>query len=1025
MPLANRVYAGVIALLLVVSTGAAARAQNVTTGTLSGRVTDQSGGVLPGAVVTAVHEPTGTTYEGITESDGTFQLLNVRVGGPYRVTVTMDGFKASEQTGLQVKLGESAAVGFELELAAVAETVTVIGATSLIDESRAGTASNISQQTIETFPTIARTIGDFARLDPHFNQTATNAGPSVLSVAGRNVRYNSIQIDGAVNNDLFGLADSGTPGGQTDTQPVSLDAIQEIQLVVSPYDVRQGGFSGGGVNAVTKSGSNRFHGTAYYFGRNNELVGDGPDDRPFGTFSDKQGGVSIGGPIRTNRAFFFFNADYGRRKTPSGFSISGSGQHFGREAEAQRFRQILQSQYDYDPGDLSEFTRQTDNNKYFVRGDFNVSSQHQLVVRHNYIDALNDIGTPTATNFIFPDRFYRITDETNSFVAQLNSTFGRMVNELRVTYQRVRDNRGGPTSFPSVQVAVSSGGTLTAGRENFSTANRLDQDVVEITNDLTWLKGRHTLTFGTHNEFFRFDNLFIRDNFGSYYFTSLDLLEQGLAQQFDHSFSATGDPQQSARFSVNQLGFYAGDQWRLTPEFTLTYGLRVDAPLFPDKPTRNPIAEQEFGYATDVVPESIGWSPRAGFNWALPGRRRQQLRGGVGLFFGRTPYVWLSNQYGNTGIEFTRLAISRNAANRIPFIPDPAGQPTGVGSAATNEIDVVEPDYSFPQTIRGNIAYDRELPLGLVGTVELLFSNTVEDIDYQNLNLVQVGTLPDGRPQFSRSRVPSLTDVILLTNTGEGSTWSISGKVERPFTDGWFASAAYLYGEAKSVSDGGSSQAASNWGNLYVPGDPNAAPVARSNYDVGHRVNIGLSKDVQWGTRFNTTFAVYYNGQSGRVYSGTFNNSDANGDRRFFNDLLYVPAGPDEVVIVNGTWAQLDAFIEQDDALRDYRGQIVPRNTGRSPWVNSLDFRFVAGVPIRTTRVEFTADVLNLINLLDSESGLVEYATFNQITPVRFGGVDAATGKLTYDLAPIGNRKFVRDDLRSRWQAQFGIRFRF
>ena len=1020
----NAVRLSALVGLLVLGAAGSAPAQNVTTGTLSGTVTDQSGGVLPGVTVTAVHEPTGTTYEGMTQSDGTFHLVNVRVGGPYTVTVRMDGFRESEQTGLQVRLGETTAAAFGLELASIAETVTVVGESSLINESRAGTASNVSQQTIEAMPTISRSLFDFARLDPHFNQTASNAGASVLSVAGRNVRYNNIQIDGAVNNDLFGLADSGTPGGQTDTQPVSLDAIQEIQLVVSPYDVRQGGFSGGGVNAVTKSGTNRFRGTAYYFGRNDGLVGDGPDERPFGTFSDRQGGASVGGPIVTNRAFFFVNADYSRRQTPSGFSISGSGQHFGREAEAGQFREILQAQYNYDPGDLSEFTRQTNSDKYFVRGDFNLSSHHQLIVRHNYVDALNDIGTPTPTNYIFPDRFYRITDTTNSTVAQLNSTFRRMVNELRFTYQRIRDNRGGPTAFPSVQVAVP-GGTLTAGRENFSTANRLDQDVIEITDDLTWLKGRHTFTFGTHNELFTFDNLFIRDNFGSYYFTSLDLLAQGLAQQYDHSFSATSDLRQSARFSVNQIGFYAGDQWRLSPAFTFTYGLRVDAPLFPDTPTRNPIAEQEFGFATDVVPESVGWSPRAGFNWTLPGEGRQQMRGGVGLFFGRTPYVWLSNQYGNTGIEFTRLSISRDSANRIPFVPDPDRQPTDVGNAATNEIDLVDPDYSFPQTIRGNLAYDRELAWGLVGTVEVLFSNTIEDIDYRNLNLVQIGTLPDGRPRFARNRVPSLTDVILLTNTGEGSSWSVSGRVERPFTEGWYATAAYLYGEANSVSDGGSSQAASNWGNLYVPGDPNAAPVSRSNYDVGHRINVGVSKQVRWTSHLDTTFSAYYNGQSGRVYSGTFNNSDPNGDRRFFNDLLYVPAGPDEVVVTNGTWEQLDAFIEGDAALRDYRGQIVPRNTGRSPWVNSLDFRVVAGIPVRTARVEFTADVLNLINLLNSDAGLVEYATFNQITPVAFGGIDEATGRMIYDLEPLTNRTFVRDDLRSRWQAQFGIRVRF
>src|SRR5688572_1994944 len=354
-------------------------AQGATTGSLTGVVTDAQGGVLPGAVVLATHIPTGTIYDGSTDGEGRYNLLNVRVG-PYNVTVSMGGFKPETQQAIDVRLGEQKGVDFQLQLETVAETVEVIGQSSVIDSSRAGTADNVSLQAIENLPTISRNLVDIARTSPYFNPTGLNEDPMSLSVAGRNNRYNNVQIDGAVFNDLFGLAASGTPGGQTETQPISLDAIQELQLVVSPYDVRQGGFSGGGINAITRSGSNALHGTAYFFGRNQDWVGESPTGTKVGQFKDQQFGGSVGGPFVRNKAFFFGNLDWGRKDNPAGVSVSGSGQQFGRDAEIQRFLNILQTRYDYNPGGNDEFIRTINSDKFFVRGDFNVAQGHQLTV---------------------------------------------------------------------------------------------------------------------------------------------------------------------------------------------------------------------------------------------------------------------------------------------------------------------------------------------------------------------------------------------------------------------------------------------------------------------------------------------------------------------------------------------------------------------------------------------------------------------------------------------------------------------
>jgi hypothetical protein len=1026
---AMRSLSAVLCLLLV---AAAASAQTVTTGSLAGVVVDAQKGVLPGATVVATHTPTGTKYETVTDADGRFNILNMRVG-PYSVVAELSGFRKEEQSDIPVTLGEQRSIEFTLKIESIAETVEVIGQSSIIDSSRAGTADNISARAVETLPTIQRNIVDIARTSPYFNPAGLNEDPLALSVAGRNNRYNNVQIDGAVNNDIFGLAASGTPGGQTEAQPISLDAIQELQLVVSPYDVRQGGFSGGGINAITKSGSNAFSGTAYFFGRNQDWVGEAPNGTKIGQFKDQQFGGSLGGPIVRSRAFFFGNVDWTRKDNPSGLSVDSTGQQFGRAPEVERFIGILQSRYNYNAGGKEEFIRTLDSNKFFVRADMNISLRHQLTVRHNYLDALNDIGRPTTSLYFMPDNFYRIKNNTNSTVAQLNSTFGSGVNELRFTYQRIRDRRGAnPTEqrpFPFVTVDLSAG-QIRAGRENFSTANELDQDVYELTDDFTVLKGKHTFTFGTHNEFFKFRNLFIRDSFGSYRFANLDLFEQGLAGSYDYSFSLTGDPQQAARFRVRQFGFYAGDQWRPTSSLTVTYGLRADIPTFPDKPTANPLTEATYGFKTDEVPGGVMWSPRVGFNYALSPNNTEQVRGGVGLFSGRTPYVWLSNQYGNTGIEFRRLSLAYNVNNRIAFVPDPTAQPTSVGNAATNEVDMIDPDYKYPSLVRFNAAYDRDLGFfGFIGTAEFLYSQNLNDVRYENLNLRQVGTRPDGRPVFARNVSTQISDAILLTNTDQGDAWSIVFKLDRPFRDRFFMSGSYLYGRSTSILDGTSSQAASNWGNVYVPGDPNNPPLARSNFDPGHRITISGGYDIPVPGGMTLTASAFYSGQSGRPWSANFA-TDYNGDVRTTNDLLYIPASASEFRFTNGTFEDLMAFVNAEPCLADFIGRIHERNACRAPWINTFDARLNVGLPFKRVKAEITWDVLNLINLFDRNGGLLEYANFNDLLVVRG---DTTTTPITYNLSNLflngvrqtPQEQFTRNDLLSRWQMQLGARIRF
>jgi hypothetical protein len=1074
---------------IVVATGAcllftsgSVAAQTVTTGTLSGVVIDQQGASLPGASVTAVHEPTGTKYETVTASDGEFRILNVRVGGPYTVTAGLSGFRSQKHDTVYVGLGQDRAVAFKLPIEAVTETVDVV-ANDAFDPTRAGTAANVSEGEIEALPTIQRGLFDFARTSPYFSVSPDSANNDpFLSVAGRNPRYNSIQIDGAVNNDVFGIPATGTPGAQTGAQPISLDAIQELQLVVAPYDVRQGGFTGGGLNAVTRSGSNVLSGTAFYFGRNQGMTRSipglstpanlDPDNTSLQDFSDQQMGFSVGGPIRQNKAFFFGNLDLARKELPTGFSGDGSGGQTwggtingvpGHLADLEQIAAIMRTTYGYEPGTISEVVTPIDSDKIFVRTDFNLSPRHQLIARMNYINGSrlsSSSGVPSTTTYAFSTNFYTAEEQVWSPLAQLNSTFGNAYNELRVAYTYDRFKRVLPEPiFPFVRVDFADGLNARLGAENSSHANELDQDIIEITDDVTFVRGKHTITVGTHNEFLKFRNVFIQNFYGNYEFSApttagaIQNLQNGFAQLYARNFSNTSDPRQAAEFSVFQFGVYAGDLWRVASNFSLTYGVRLDIPHFPDTPAANPLIEENFGYRTDIVPSPLMWSPRVGFNWDLSGGsdNRSQVRGGIGYFTGRTPYVWMSNQYGNTGVDFTNLNTGGvNNASMIPFVADPFAQPTTVtgGVSGRQSVNIVDPDYRYPSVVRGNIAYDRSLGIwGLIATGELLYTLNIDEVTYENINYIQVGqpnkvgatsvtatnqpTRPDGRQNFHKYDT-TLNDVLLLTNTGEGRSWTAAITLDRPFRNGFKASGSYIYNSATSVNDGTASTAGSNWANNPIGYDVNQPPVDRSINDAGHRFNLSAVVPIKLGKGFESTASFFFNAQQGRPYAILFN-GNANGDDRSNNDLAYLPDSPGEVVLINGTWEQLDAFLSSDPASKDHRGQIGVRNSGRAPGWNQLDFRYALMLPrMGRSQVELTLDVFNLTNALNRDWGWHYFPKFPSSSAnglIGYGGIDPATGRMILNLSTIASPTFQgtfdRDDQLSRAQAQFGARIRF
>ena len=1015
-----------LAMSMFLLLGAASlHAQSATTGSITGKVqgTDDMG-VLPGATVTAVHVPTGTTYTGITDETGRFNIPNVRPGGPYTVTAELDSFQTTQLTNLTVNLGGATDVTIDLPPSALTETMEVVAeADPLINSNKTGATQAISQTQIATLPTVQRSIQDFARTNPYFTVDAGDAAATRITVAGRNNRYNNIQIDGAVNNDLFGLADTGTPGGQADTQPIALDALQEIQTIVSPYDIRQAGFTGGGINAITRSGSNEWHGSAYGAQRDESMVGE-LNGREVSAFDQEQYGGRLGGPILRDKAFFFVSGELNARENPSGVSADGNATtQYTNPALANRVHDILLNRYGYDPGGLGEFVYETESDLLLAKIDWNAAPSHLLTFRHNYVDAAADRiesgSRPSSSVWSYDGHYYDFTSETNSSVLQLNSTFGAdMFNEARIGYQTIRDQRAAGT-FPHVEVRES--GTIFAGTNRFSHANALDQDILEITDDLTLLKGNHTITIGTHNEIFSFGNLFLDSKFGTYVFPTAAALEAGTPSSYTVGFSNTGND--FAEFDAVQYGIYAGDQWRVNDTLTISGGLRLDMPTFPDSPSRNTALQSALGIDTSDVPDTMMlWQPRIGFNWAPDAV--QQVRGGVGIFAGRTPYVWMSNNYQNSGVDFAVLTTTTNVPRFDPSQPAPRP-----GPGAASELNAIDPDFEFPQVMRVTLAYDRVLPWDIQTTLEGVWSETVEDAYYENANIVQVGTAPDGRPLFNRIST-AFAGVYVLKNTSEGEELNLSLQARKRFDNGLDIRAQYRYAEADSLADLTSSRALSNY--RFSPQvDPTNPEVNTSIFEIEHRGMLSATYNFATGP-VNHDVGLFYNVQAGAPITYIFNNdanNDFHGSSANGNDPIYVPAGPNDVILAGGlTWEQVDAFLSSDDCLDSQRGQIYDRNSCKSPYVRQFDLHYGIGFDIGPTEIEITADVLNLMNLIDEDEGLYYTTPFNAYNVFQ-GTVDPATGKWRYvpgftNAVTPGAQYSLHND-RSRWSARLGLRVSF
>jgi hypothetical protein len=1040
-----------LALLAAVAAGSSrAYAQSVTTAAVTGTVRASDGRLVGDAQVTITHHPTGRATSVLTRDDGRYIIQGLQPGGPYTLQVEGMGYAAQSQTDINLTLSQTSRFDFVVEAQALRldDLLVTTERDPILNRGRTGAAMTISDSSVSRLPSLSRDFTDFTRLTP---QISTQTGGS--SAGGRSNRFNSIQIDGAVNNDLFGLgSSSGVPGGSTGARPITLEAIAQFQVVLAPYDVRQGGFTGAGINAITKSGTNDLHGSVTYFGRRDEWTGrytlaNGATGPRTGDFQQDDIGFSLGGPILRDRLHFFIAGETTDRNAPN------AGVAIGRDAsitlpEAQQIADILQNTYDYDPGEPGEVTVERGGLNLFGRIDYSINRNHRLTLRHNRVDADNDELFRANNAYQFGGTMYVGDHLTNSSVVQLNSQFGGgFFNELRLGYSTISDERipsRDPFPFVIVNLPAAPGGggnrAINAGTENFSTANTLDQKIFELTSDLTFARGRHTFTVGTHNELFSFDNLFARNLYGNYTFGSVADLQAGTPNRYEFTYLNEGG-KPSAQFDVRQLSFYAQDQWDVLDNLTLTGGVRYDVTLLPDEPSFNPLVETAFERRTDEVPSGNALlNPRIGFNWNVTGDRSTQVRGGTGLFSGRTPYVWIANAYGNTGVDYTRFTCG-SAASAPAFVADPRNQPTscrGTTAAVPNEIALVHPDFKLPQVWRSTLGIDQRLPLGFIGTLEGMVTKTRHDVVYRELTLGTVNAdsgLVEGRVVYNRNAqgFATVTDV---QNTDEGESLNLTAQLQRSFQGRWDFGAAYSYTRAKDVTSAISSQAFSSWRRNAIAEDPNNPPLRPSNYEVPHRVVLNGSYRLELLRRAPTDVSLIYVGESGRPYSFTYN-GDINNDGSNENDLLYVPrdaseirfqdVGPNQPITPAQSWENFNNFIESVECLREARGRIVGRNACREPWLSRVDVRLAQTVPsVRGHGVEITLDIFNVGNLLNREWGRAEQlGTDRALDPIlRRNGSSVAGGRVLFDaFAP--RDPFPVSDLSSRYQIQLGARYAF
>lgn len=1060
-------FGATIGVLLLGGAGGLA-AQGVTSAAVQGRITSETRGTVENAIVALTNTSNGTRQQTTTNSAGRYNFENTTPGGPYTIQVRGIGFEPASKTGIMLTLGQRYTQDFELKAQVVTlEELTVVAATNpLINSGRTGAAQIVTDTAIQRLPLLGRNFTDLLRTSPH---VLSGSG-----VGGQNSKFNTILIDGGANNDVFGV--SATPGSSAGAKLISLEALQEFQILVAPFDIRQGSFSGGLVNGITKSGSNTFHGSLFAYAQRPEMVGsDTGRNRltKLQAFDIKQYGGTFGGPIIRDKLHFFGAADIQSSQTA----------FFGNEATeaptgipvalAERVQQILIDNYGFDPGGVqAPGSLNTPNKNIFGKLTWQAGGSTQLETSYSYLYGADDRFSRLLSTREDRDGWqlsnsgFKIANTTHTARAKLTTLIGGGNLEVLLGYVRIRDARALPNKVPQILVFASSLNRLAAGGEKFSHGNELDQDVYEATANLTFsVGGNHQVTVGTHNEFFNFRNLFAQNRYGTWNFASADSLEQGLARYYEVLLEAR-EGGFTADFGVKQIGAYVQDAWSPTSNLTLTGGVRFDVPFFNQTPFQNtsPALTDTLGINTGDFPTgNVMWSPRLGFNWDVLNSGNTIVRGGAGLFSGRPPYVWMSNAFTGTGLEQLTLICSRLAGAIGPATPPAftvdvdnlpracAGSTEPAPPAAN--VAYFDKNFKFQQALKFAFGVDQRLPAGMVFTFDFLHTRNKNQM-YQTDDNVKLGGInAEGRQLYGApaaltnattlnrlTKTTGVRQVVHHSNTSGDKSTLLTFQMQKSFADDLSFSAAYTWAKSEDLMSLTSSIALSNLANTPVDGTLEDRNLRLSAFDVPHKITLSGTANLPFGFQASAV----YTARAGTpfAYVGA---KDLNGDGNANNDLFYVPRDQNDISFAGtnaaADWDRLNAFIVGQKCLREQRGKIMDRTSCRNPWQKFLDLRLAKVIPtLSGQNLQITADIFNALNLLDKDWGINrETANFQQVNLLDLpnsgayntnGTATPADDRWNYTFPTVAGAPVLPAVKRavvnsSRWRIQLGGKYVF
>lgn len=1072
--------------LLAVLATAPVFAQSTSAG-VAGRVVGADGQPVVGAEVTITHTESGTVSRAVTDADGRYNARGLRVGGPYVITTTKEGAGTGSQDGVFLNLDKVNNVDVSLNNSVTTlESVQAVsyGGSEVFSATKMGAGSNVTRQQLESFPSINRNLQDYVRLDPRVTQT--DKSRNEISVGGQNPRYNVVRVDGISTADSFGLESNSLP---TPRQPFSMDTIDEVAVDVANYDVTISGGTGGVINAVTKSGTNEFHGSLYGIYRDGDWSGKNRNNvRPQLFDNETTYGATFGGPLVKDKLFFFANYENYKGKGlftgNSGFGPQGSGESNIVNITQPQIDEIIdisKNVWGFDPGTLAKPALNSEAEEYGIKIDWNINDNHRASFRYSKSEQntanLQGFGNTT----LALNTYHYVRDfELESYTAQLFSDWSdNFSTEAKVSYRDYSAVRNPLADLPAIAVRIGSA-TLNLGTEENTHANVLETTTKNAFFAGNWFLGDHTLKFGVDYEENEVYNLFGRRVNGVYTFNSIADYRAGRSSRYQLFYPRGGElNNMAAEFKLKNLGLFVQDSWAVNNNLTLTFGLRYDEPMVDQKPAFNAAASTAFGFRNDATIDGNGlFSPRFGFNYTFDSERPTQLRGGIGLFQGSAATVWLANPYANNGLSYIDYFDS-NGTNL--FSPNPNNQlaiAQAGGTPGVQSIDFIDPDLGQPSVWKANLAFDTELPWwGVVGAAEVVLTSVKEGIYYQQLNLGNSTRLgPDGRAMYWNNaglnpaswnslgaacrnetgvqqgsscvnsgtdartlRNRGYNDAIIARSTSKGESQQLTLSLNKPFNDSdWSWLLAYTYTHANEVSPLTSSTSGSQLGNVAVF-QANEEVSSTSSYEIKNRFTAAISWKHAFFGDYNTSVSMFYEGRSGRPYSYTFDN-DANGDGRA-NDLLYIPKDLTDVVFGSaaeaaGFWA----FVNSNDYLSQHKGEVAERNAAHGRWVNQFDMRISQEIPgfMEGHKAEIALDILNVGNLLNKKWGSVEEQAFPGYRGiVEYGGICGAggapltgtcvgnAGKYVYRYNGPDALNIYDDKGISRWAAQISFRYKF